>query len=242
MKKNNKPKIIEAEVVAATPVELYHAQHPEVRRLRETQIAEIGELIGDLREKFKPLIKEFFADHAQPLWIVAMKIAEFCDGLPGRELTEDLYRQFVFTDANGQTISRWLLCELCKLGRKFPNGIDKTFSVTDLWRQLPMMFGEQEQLKLTNGDKPKSETKMPDNPFDYFRTIHVRATEDKDATAKYLEAFAANPQFGDFATLSDRRPELHFEMHKKLSEAVAARLADAEAMLGVLQVMGAPER
>ena len=61
------------------------------------------------------------------------------------------------------------------------------------------------------------------------------------ATARQLEAFKTNPQFGDFATLRERRPDLHFEMHKKLSEAVAARLADAETMRGVLQVMGAPQ-
>ena len=35
---------------------------------------------------------------------------------------------------------------------------------------------------------------------------------------KQLEAFKSIPQYGDYSTLKDRRPELHFELYKKLSD------------------------
>ena len=225
------------EVIEPTAIDRFHAEHPEVREVREAQIAEIGELVAHLREKFKPFIVDFFADNAQPLWLVGIKVAEFCDGLPGKELTPDFYRQFVFVDSRGQTISLWLLCELCKLGRKFPNGIDKTFSVTDLWRQLPMMFGEQEQLELRS-DKPEPTHKVMQTAYEWIRTFHVRRLEEREQLEQQLAALEANPIYGDFSELHKRRPDFHFELCKKLNAAEEECELETKAIQAALKKLG----
>jgi hypothetical protein len=240
-KNNSTETVIEAEIVPSdsiSAVEEFHQAHPEVRRLREEQIREIGGLVGDLRFTFEPLIKEFFTHNAQPIWVAAIKVAEFCDGLPSKELTIDLYRQFVFLDNRGQTISHWLLLELCKLGRKFPNGVDKTFSVTDLWRQLPKLLGDQQDLKLIS-DPLEPKTKPPQSPYEYFRTLLAKCREEKEEIECQATYFKNNPQFGDFSTLKERRPELHFELEKKLSDILKAKMDEIETIRGILKSMGA---
>lgn len=220
-------------VIKNTAIAMFHAEHPEVGRVRQAQVLEIGGLIGTLRAQIEPLVKKFFSENMKPIWEVGIKVAEFVDGLPGKELTEDLYRQFVFLDGRGQTISHYLLVRLCQIGRKFPNGVDETFDVHNLWRQMPILFGEQEQLKLSNGAAPRNKTPEM-NPYQWLRDYNVRCLADRQEQAQQLAAFRANPQFGDFTTLKSRRPELHAELRQKLIAGANARSAELKELHDIL--------
>jgi hypothetical protein len=241
--RTKKSKAIIPEVVPAnTAVAFFHAAHPEVKSVQEAQIREFCPMIGQFVDFIRPVIKQVVESNAQPIWEIGMKVATFIDTTPckGKELSEDLYRQYVFLDAHGNTISRDMLNWFARIARKFPAGVDKTFSALEVWRDLPNKFGEQKALPLTGEPEPAKDKPMPFGPYDYFRTYYIHCQEESAATAKWLAAFKENPQYGDFGTLKQRRPDLHFEMHKKLGDAVAARLKDVEALKSALDEMGQP--
>lgn len=222
-----------------TPRAAFLESHPEARALQTAALAAIAEAMTGITDKFGQTIKDFVASNGRELWEAGVKIADFIETLPGRELSVDFYEQLraEFVDQRGRPIRHDILVWLASIARKYPDGKIETFKVIEMWRDMVFYFAEEKNLKLLT-DKPREPVRSPSNPYlDVFAVIHTKAAHEHRELDEAVKAFRENPQFGDFHTLKERRLDLYQELRANFQTALSHRNADAEQLEKLLKEM-----
>lgn len=214
--------------VMQSPRAQYLATHPEEAAHQKAALEQIGRDIAELKDGIGATVVEFFKSNHKTLWQIGVKIAEFIDTLPGKDLTVDFYEQMKadFVDARQRPIERHLLIFLAGIARRYPDGVIPTFEINNFWRQLPLQFAEEPDLKLIS-EKPGA-GRVPSNPYLFLAEYHVACAKQRTELVETVKAFRENPQFGDFSTLRERRPDLHAELVEKFRTALSHRAQDTE--------------
>lgn len=141
------------------------------------------------------------------------KILAFAESFPGKKLTEDFWLQVQdhFITPQGRKISLDMLEWFMKVARQ-----NKEKPITHISQIPPLKEQELQFIGETESEAAAGrglQTKhAPENPYNSL-TGRWRIEEWRQD----LEKFEHHQQYGDLATLKERRPDLHFELAQKLT-------------------------
>ncbi len=192
---------------APSPRSEFLAAHPKARELQESQIAEINRRISRYRDSISAFTAAV-VDKANDAREIGIIVSEFIDTFPGKDLTEDFWRQVsaLFVDEHGQHITKENLICFARVAKRRTEPFTNPLEVSD-WLQ-PLLIAGSEEFNLV-ADRPPQRLHIPDPP-----ASRLKAYFGEDL-AVIIEELRSNENYCPGGKL---RPELAETLRSSLKE------------------------